>query len=77
MFPEAEDAPAEATQLPIHPTVAHLVAGEFFAVHWTTVPEATVHENDNAGFAEQEIRFPEYGLMAPLAGDARREQQFR
>ena len=87
MFPEAENAPAEATQLPNHPAVAHPVAGELSdpegavgwrhaAVRWTTVPEATVHENDNACLAEQEVRLSEHGLMAPPAGDARRAQQF-
>lgn len=87
MFPEAENAPAEATQFPNHPAVAHPVAGDLFdpegavgclhaAVRWTIVPGATVHENDNACLAEQEVRLSEHGLIAPPAGDARRAQQF-
>ena len=81
MFPDSHDTPAFTTEFPVHHTVTRLVTGEFpfpegpvvrwhGRVLWAGVPEAAVHKHRNTRIWENKIRFSEYRLIPPPAGDA-------
>ena len=81
MSPDAENSPALAAKQPGCATVTGSVTGDFVlpvfavspghaAVPSAAMPEAAVHEDGEAGAAENEIRMAGNGLVPPPAGDA-------
>ena len=87
MLPNTQNAPAELPQLARHPPVTHFVGRKLFQperpvvyghgrVLRAAMPEAAVHEDDNALLAEGEIRSAKKRRVSAPAGDARCVQQF-
>lgn len=81
VFPNPHNLPAKFTQLLVYAVVASLVRGEFLFPECTVaggnstmlgaaVPETAVNKNRQSCRAENEVRFSEYGLPAPPAGDS-------
>jgi hypothetical protein len=87
VFPDADDSPTVFPQRSIYQTVSGLVCSEFLlpesavgrrggGMFRAGVPETAVHEDNQARFPKDEIRFAEDSLISPPAGDAVRTQQF-